>query len=111
MKDNIFNEQLLKYLPELVLKKGVNVSNKQTVDVHELMARYTVEELCEAAEKYFNRLMNWDYLLSKPFAEATEASAILLNFSYLINGSKPLTMSVVGRGGGGPTPTANKRGW
>ncbi|MHB8883307.1 MAG: hypothetical protein ACYC69_17590 [Thermodesulfovibrionales bacterium] len=31
--------------------------------------------------------------------------------NVLINGSKPLTMSVVGRGGEGPTPTANKRGW
>ncbi|MHB8881817.1 MAG: Ig-like domain-containing protein [Thermodesulfovibrionales bacterium] len=29
----------------------------------------------------------------------------------LINGSKPLTMSVVGRGGEGPTPTANQHCW
>jgi len=56
------------------------------VDVDELLARYTVEELAGSAEEYFSRLPNWDVALAKPLYSADEAPELLSTFGALLRG-------------------------
>ena len=56
------------------------------IDVNELLARYTVEELAESADEYFSRLASWDVLLAKPFYSAHESAELLTSFGALLNG-------------------------
>ena len=57
-----------------------------SIDVKDLIKRYSVEELNRAAEEYFARLDNWDRLLAKPFASSNDAIHLLVQFSYLLQG-------------------------
>ena len=56
------------------------------IDVNELLARYTVEELAESADEYFSRLASWDVLLAKPFYSAHESAELITSFGALISG-------------------------
>lgn len=56
------------------------------IDVRELMAKASVEELNRTAEEYFARLDNWDHHMAKPFASAVETPAILINVAVLLEG-------------------------
>jgi SAM-dependent methyltransferase len=56
------------------------------IDVKELIARYSIEELNEAAEEYFARLQDWDRHLAKPFSSATDAIHLLVQLSYMLQG-------------------------
>jgi len=54
--------------------------------VKQLIEKYSLEELCEAAENYFKHVKDWNYLLTKPFASPHEVPSLLINFAYLIKG-------------------------
>jgi 2-polyprenyl-3-methyl-5-hydroxy-6-metoxy-1,4-benzoquinol methylase len=56
------------------------------IDVNELLAQYTVEELAASAEEYFARLDNWTVLLAKPVYSVHEAPELLTSFGALLNG-------------------------
>ncbi len=60
------------------------------VNVQDLLKKLTVEELNLAAEEYWKQIKNWDYHLAKPFNDAQETSLILLQFSYVLQGIRPL---------------------
>jgi SAM-dependent methyltransferase len=61
-------------------------SEPPVIDVKELIARYSIEELNDAAEDYFARLHDWDRLLAKPFCSATDAIHLLVQLSYMLQG-------------------------
>jgi SAM-dependent methyltransferase len=56
------------------------------IDVRELIARSSLEELNRKAEEYFSSLGSWDYHLAKPFSTATDAPGLLINFATMIQG-------------------------
>jgi len=56
------------------------------IDVKELIAQASIEELNEKAEAYFSHLSNWDYYLAKPFGNAGDSPALLINFATMIQG-------------------------
>lgn len=58
----------------------------EPIDVRALVAKYSVEELCESADEYFRRLDNWDYLLAKPLAQVDEAPELLQCFAHVVQG-------------------------
>jgi len=73
------------------------------IDVQELIARTTVEDLNVAAEKYFASLTSWDHHLAKPFSSADEAPWLLTHLTVLLQGLrlKPgLTVLEFGAGTG-----------
>jgi ubiquinone/menaquinone biosynthesis C-methylase UbiE len=51
------------------------------IDAEALVERYTVEELSESADRYFARLVNWDYHLAKPLTTPDESPILLAHFS------------------------------
>jgi SAM-dependent methyltransferase len=56
------------------------------IDVRLLMATRTVEQLNAAAENYFARLPDWDYLLAKPFGLIAESPMLLVQVGKLLQG-------------------------
>ncbi|HEY0789187.1 MAG TPA: class I SAM-dependent methyltransferase [Thermoanaerobaculia bacterium] len=58
------------------------------VDVRDLIARSSLEELNRKAEEYFSSLESWDYHLAKPFSTTTDAPGLLINFATMIQGLK-----------------------
>lgn len=73
------------------------------IDVRELIARTSIEELNATAEGYFSSLTDWEHHLAKPFAKADDAPAILANLAVLLQGlqlSPGLTVLDYGAGTG-----------
>jgi hypothetical protein len=64
----------------------VKTDNQEMVDVRQLIEKYSIEELNEAADEYFSRLGNWDRLLAKPFGSSNDAIHLLVQLSYLLQG-------------------------
>lgn len=61
------------------------VDNPATmIDVRDLIARSSIEELNRGAEAYFAKLENWDYYLAKPLVNPREAPALLINFGTVL---------------------------
>jgi 2-polyprenyl-3-methyl-5-hydroxy-6-metoxy-1,4-benzoquinol methylase len=58
----------------------------ELIDVRELIARTSIEEMNRAAEEYFASLREWDFHLSKPYAGIDDASQILVSFGTLLSG-------------------------
>lgn len=56
------------------------------IDVRVLMQMSSIERLNAAAEQYFARLSNWDYLLAKPFGAVAESPTLLLHAAKLLQG-------------------------
>ena len=80
-----------------------DVSEVDFIDVRQLVASYSVEELAESAEQYFARLDSWDYQLAKPFYAAGEAAELLGGVSALLDGLELAPAHTVldfGAGGG-----------
>ena len=50
------------------------------IDVKELQRKYSLEELNAAAERYFAKVDDHTYLLSKPFASVHECPKLLFPF-------------------------------
>jgi SAM-dependent methyltransferase len=56
------------------------------IDVRELIARTSIDDLNLTAEKYFSSLTEWEHHLAKPFAKAEEAPPILMGVATLLQG-------------------------
>ncbi len=54
------------------------------IDVNQLLLKYSVEELCQTANEYFESIGDPEYHLIKPFGKPNEAAAILSHFSAMI---------------------------
>ena len=67
-------------------KPSVAPRSDDFIDVRDLIARSTIEELNTKAEEYFSSLTSWDDHLAKPFANPADAPAILINFATAIQG-------------------------
>jgi SAM-dependent methyltransferase len=66
------------------------------IDVKELLATTTVEELGERANAYFQPALDHpDLLLAKPMASVAEAPELLISFGTLIRGLQPLPGATV----------------
>ena len=60
--------------------------DKDLIDVRQLMAGASIEELNQLAEEYFSCLTDWNYHLSKPFGSLDETPQLLINFSVILQG-------------------------
>ena len=71
------------------------------IDVRDLIARSSMDELNRTAEAYFSSLAEWDHHLAKPFSRADEAPAMLINLAVLLQGLRLVPGHVVLDFGGG----------
>jgi SAM-dependent methyltransferase len=56
------------------------------IDVREMIANASIEELNRTAEQYFAGLDNWQHHLAKPFANAGDTPTLLINVAVLLEG-------------------------
>lgn len=56
------------------------------IDVRELIARTSIDDLNRTAEEYFASLKEWEHHLAKPFSKAEETPPILMNVATLLQG-------------------------
>jgi SAM-dependent methyltransferase len=56
------------------------------IDVRRMIAESSIDQLNETAEGYFSSLANWDGHLAKPFNNAEDAPAILINLGTILQG-------------------------
>jgi SAM-dependent methyltransferase len=56
------------------------------IDVRELIARTSIDDLNRTAEEYFSSLSEWEHHLTKPFAKPDEAPPILIGVATLLQG-------------------------
>ncbi|HSY52380.1 MAG TPA: methyltransferase domain-containing protein [Thermoanaerobaculia bacterium] len=56
------------------------------IDVRELIARTSIDDLNRTAEEYFASLKEWEHHLAKPFSKADETPPILMNVATLLQG-------------------------
>ncbi|MEA2345496.1 MAG: hypothetical protein QOF63_3665 [Thermoanaerobaculia bacterium] len=56
------------------------------IDVRELIARTSIDDLNRTAEEYFSSLTEWEHHLAKPFAKPDEAPPILIGVATLLQG-------------------------
>jgi SAM-dependent methyltransferase len=56
------------------------------IEVRELLARTSIEELNRTAEHYFASLTDWDDQLAKPFSKPVDTAPILSNLATLLHG-------------------------
>ena len=78
------------------------VPDADLVDVRELIARYSIEELVGAADDYYrNNLGASPYWLSKPATSVEESVELLASFAQVLGGVRPLAgMRVLDFGAG-----------
>lgn len=73
------------------------------VDVRELIARTSLEDLNRTAEEYFSTLSSWEHHLAKPFNPADDTPTLLTGVATLLQGlrSRPgMTVLEFGAGSG-----------
>jgi len=58
----------------------------QFIDVKQLIAETSIEELNRTAEAYFASLTEWEDHLAKPFSRAEDAPQLLINLGLIIQG-------------------------
>jgi ubiquinone/menaquinone biosynthesis C-methylase UbiE len=58
------------------------------IDVRDLIARTSIEDLNRTAEEYFSSLKEWEHHLAKPFAKPDEAPPILINVATMLQGMR-----------------------
>jgi SAM-dependent methyltransferase len=56
------------------------------IDVREMIARTSIDDLNRTAEDYFSSLTEWEHHLAKPFAKPDEAPPILIGVATLLQG-------------------------
>lgn len=56
------------------------------IDVRDLIACSSLEELNRKAEEYFSTLESWDHHLAKPFSTIADAPQLLINFATVLQG-------------------------
>jgi SAM-dependent methyltransferase len=71
------------------------------IDVRDVIAQTSLDDLNRAAEEYFASLTDWDHHLAKPFSTPEEAPALLVDVATLLQGLKLLPgMTVLDFGAG-----------
>jgi SAM-dependent methyltransferase len=73
------------------------------IDVRDLIARTSIDDLNRTAEEYFASLTQWEHHLAKPFSKADESPALLMNVATLLQGlrlSPGMTVLEFGAGTG-----------
>jgi SAM-dependent methyltransferase len=65
-------------------RRSVAPAAEDVVDVKDLIASTSVDELNAAAEQYFASLTNWDHHLAKPFSGVDEAPWLLTHFTVVL---------------------------
>jgi SAM-dependent methyltransferase len=70
------------------LSAGGPSSGAPAIEVADLIAQSSIEELNRTAEEYFASLTSWDHQLTKPFSQAHEAPSLLLDMAILLQGLK-----------------------
>src|ERR1700745_2015892 len=58
----------------------------ELIDVRQLMASSSVEQLNQLGEDYFARVSDWNFHLSKPFGAIDEMPQLLINFAVIFQG-------------------------
>lgn len=89
--------------PSLASKSVTAASDTavEPIDVRDVIARTSLEDLNRAAEEYFASLSDWDHHLAKPFSTPEEAPALLMDVATLLQGMKLLPgMTVLDFGSG-----------
>jgi ubiquinone/menaquinone biosynthesis C-methylase UbiE len=71
------------------------------IDVDDLIARSSLDDLNRTAERYFASITQWDEHLAKPFSRADDAPAMLINLAVLLQGLRLSPGDVVLDFGGG----------
>ncbi|MEK6375423.1 MAG: methyltransferase domain-containing protein [Acidobacteriota bacterium] len=90
------------YARKLPQRKSEDAPRDETfIDVKELVARSSIDDLNRTAEAYFASLTEWDHHLAKPFSRADEAPAMLINLAVLLQGLRLSPGDVVLDFGGG----------
>jgi ubiquinone/menaquinone biosynthesis C-methylase UbiE len=64
----------------------VQQESGRMIDVKNLIAESTIEDLNRAAERYFASLSDWEEHLAKPFSRPAEMSSVLANVATLLHG-------------------------
>jgi SAM-dependent methyltransferase len=64
--------------------RGFSRAAADHIDVKDLIASTSIEELNAAAEQYFASLTNWDYHLAKPFSGMDDAPWLLTHFTVVM---------------------------
>ncbi|MGN6186088.1 MAG: class I SAM-dependent methyltransferase [Thermoanaerobaculia bacterium] len=67
-------------------KQPQRVSSEPLIDVKQLIASSSIEELNHKAELYFRSLNDWDFHLAKPFSTISDAPGLLINFATMLQG-------------------------
>jgi SAM-dependent methyltransferase len=86
-------------LPRPAAKGGGR--DESFIDVKDLIARSSIDDLNRTAEAYFASVTDWDFHLAKPFSRADEAPAMLVNLAVLLQGLRLSPGDVVLDFGGG----------
>jgi len=60
--------------------------SKDFIDVSQLIANSSVEELNRLADEYFSQVQDWNFHLAKPLGAIDEAPQLLTNFAILLQG-------------------------
>ncbi len=63
-----------------------NVPADAIIDVRELIAHASIDDLNRTAEEYFASLTQWEHHLAKPFSKADETPPLLMNVATLLQG-------------------------
>ncbi|MFL6248415.1 MAG: methyltransferase domain-containing protein, partial [Thermoanaerobaculia bacterium] len=84
----IFARRPAKETPAPTLETPVEVQPlpEGFIDVREMLANVAMEELNRTAEAYFAGLSTWEHHLAKPFANAADTPALLINLAVLLQG-------------------------
>lgn len=61
-------------------------SSLDTIDVRQLIAESSLEDLNRLAEDYFAQVNDWSFHLAKPFGAVEEAPQLLINFAVVLQG-------------------------
>ena len=67
----------------------------RSIEVAELVASRSLEDLNLAAERYFASMTDWEYQLAKPFSNAEESSSLLMNVAVLLQGLRVMPGATV----------------
>lgn len=73
------------------------------IDVRELIARTSIDDLNRTAEEYFAGLTDWEHHLAKPFGKPDETPPLLMNLAVLLQGlrlTRGMTVLEFGAGTG-----------
>ena len=69
-----------------ILNEAKVSSSIDTIDVKQLIAETSLEDLNQLAENYFAQIDDWSFHLAKPFGSVEEAPQLLINFAVVLQG-------------------------